>query len=506
VSGAPDAAGEVAAELRRRLAGLDLRLDRGNLRRYSRDQSPFRRAPAAALVARDAGEVAAAVEGAAELGVPVTPRAGGSGVAGGCLGEGLVIDTSELRGVEPAAAESVWCGAGETLDGVNAALAGAGREIGPDAISGRWARIGGLIATNACGSRSLAHGRFADALLEAEVVLADGGRAILSAGGGEPEAVSGRLAVARKGLAGLERWPRQPRQPGGYRLPQLAAGGGALALLPGSEGTLGVLTRARLRTVPTPDQRALTLVATAGLGEALTLAPELADSGASAVEMLDARLTAAARARGLEAIPPESGAALVVEHRGEGSARGAADAARAARGALACRPLAGSDAERAWTLRASALSLAGGGLEPLACFEDPAVPPRDAARFCSALLELLGRHRFEAIVYGHAGAGCLHVRPLADPREPCLADRLLGAAAAVCDLVGEWGGALTGEHGWGLSRSHLAPRALGPELYAGMEAVKRAFDPHRFLNPGVITSARDPRELFAPTPPPLRGA
>jgi len=489
---------ERLGELARELPGLDLRDDDETRERYARDCSPFRRRPLAVLAASDADEVAAAVGAARAAGIPVTARAGGSSVAGQCLGTGLVLDVCGLRGTEWADDGSVWCAAGEALDGLNGVLAERGRTIGPDAISGRWARVGGLVATNACGARSLLYGRFGDALLEAEVVLADGSRASLGAGT-VPDSLGTGLERALDGLPeALREWPRQPRTPGGYRLPELAERRDALSLVPGSEGTLCVLTRARLATAQLAERRSLTLAGYSSLRAALDAAPELAAGGASAVEVIDARLLEAARGEGLDALAPGTGAALLVERLDEAAALPAGDAA----GAQELVTLGEAEAKLAWELRGRSVELALRGSAPgliaPACFEDPAVPPQRAGPFCDALLELLAQFGLDAVVYGHAAAGCLHVRPLCDPSDPRLADRLLDATEAVCDLAGEWGGTLTGEHGWGLSRSHLAPRALGPDLYARCEAVKRAFDPDGVLNPGMIVGAHNPRALVDP--------
>lgn len=488
--GPADGIEALAAELE----GRGVRRDEETLARYSRDRSPFRLRPAAVLAPRRAEDVAAAVAAAAACGVPVTPRAGGSSVAGQCLGDGLVLDVAGLRGIEPAADGSAWCAAGETLDSVNAALAGHGRAIGPDAISSRWARVGGLVATNACGSRSLVHGRFADCLLEVESVLADGSLVTL-AGDDVPGQLAAGLAAARDGLhAELERWPSQPRSFGGYLLPALAASPGALPLVAGSEGTLCVITRARLATVELRAPATLEVSGFGSLRGALDAAPELAAAGASAVEVLDRRLVALARRAGLDALPAPSAAALVVEWPSPRRRR-----ERPPGSSAEPVTLDGADAALAWQLRGRAVELAGGpGMAPLSCFEDPATAPELVGRFCDALLGALERFGFELLVYGHAGAGCLHVRPLADPRDPSLAGRLLAATEVVCDLAREHGGALTGEHGWGLARSHLAPRALGPALYSRFEAVKRAFDPRGTLNPGLIVGGEDPRRHLRP--------
>ena len=439
---------------------VEIRRDPRTRERYARDRSPFRLLPEAVALPGSAVEVAACLES----GLPVTARAGGSSVAGQCLGAGLVLDTSGLGGVEVDGEGSCWAGAGVVLDDLNAVLAGSGRMLGPDTTSSRWARVGGLIGTNACGSRSLAFGRVADALLAAEVVRADGSLQVLERGGpGWPE-----LDRVRDGLGDeVDRvWPRQPRGFGGYALGDFARRGDPLSLVPGSEGTLCIVTRARLATVALPESRHVSRASFATLRQALDAAPACAATGASAVEVLDSHLTG-------------GDPVLLVEHLD-----------RAPRLPAPFELLSAADAESAWSTRRDALArLQAGGMTAVALFEDPAVAPERAGEFAHALLALLAGLGLDAVVYGHAAAGCLHVRPLVDPAAPGIEALLLRALDDVADLVASFGGAITGEHGWGLARSHLVERALGAALYDRCRAVKRAWDPEDVLNPGRVVGA-----------------
>jgi len=233
-----------------------------------------------------------------------------------------------------------------------------------------------------------------------------------------------------------------------------------------------VVTRARLAVVPRPASRVVSRAEFRSLRAALDVAPECAVAGASAVEVLDSHLTGGAPV-------------LLVEHLDDPDGP-----ARLPRG---FEPLSPSDGEAAWAMRREALKrLEAGGITAVALFEDPAVAPERAGAFCDELLALLRRFEFDAVVYAHAAAGCLHVRPLVRGDEPRLRARLLEALEEVADLVGSYDGAVTGEHGWGLARSWLAERALGPALYERCRAVKRAWDPDGILNPGRIVDADRP--------------
>jgi len=438
---------------------MELVSDAQTLALYARDASPFEVRPSAVARVGDTAEVAECMT----AGFPVTARAGGSSVAGQCLGSGLIVDTSDLGGVE-LDGDSVWAGAGVVLDSLNESLAASGVMIGPDVTSSQWACVGGLVGTNACGSRSLRFGRFGDALLEAEVVRADGSVSALSRSAPAwPELQAVLDGLGREVAAA---WPAQHRGFGGYALDAFAARGDPLSLVPGSEGTLCVVTRARLAVVPRPASRVVSRAEFGSLRAALDVAPSCAAAGASAVEVLDSHLTGGAPV-------------LLVEHLDDPDGP-----SRLPRGFSALSP---EDGEAAWAMRREALKrLESRGTTAVALFEDPAVAPERAGAFGDDLLALLERHGFDAVVYGHAAAGCLHVRPLVRGDEPKLAARLLAALDEVAGLTAAYDGAITGEHGWGLARSHLVARAMGAELYERCVAVKRAWDPEGVLNPGRI--------------------
>lgn len=475
---------------------IDIRIDAGSIERYSRDYSSFRIRPTAVVRVHSAEEATAAVRAAVESGLPVTARAGGSSVAGQCLGRGLIVDTSALESIE-IDGDSVSCGCGVNLDRLNQELARKGRMIGPDVTSSDLARIGGLLSTNACGARSARYGRFADILLEAEVVWADGSKGLLQPGESPDWLRPGFAAIDERLEAALDGWPDQHRSYGGYRLDAYQRSRDALSLLPGSEGTLCLITWARLKTEPLPQRREIVVFEYQSILDALGTVQEISMTGASAVELLDSHVLNAAREKGkADFIGTGAGAVLLAEYLDSEEPIKQALGPDLATNLLS---LDKSSLDAAWNLRKQALALTEDAYRvPIAFFEDPAVEPSRAREFCKSLLELMSHFGLDVVIYGHAAATCLHVRPLCDPADLELAAKLELAAPAVAELVREFGGAVTGEHGWGHSRSYLAPEALGSETYACFEEVKQAFDPEGVLNPGIIVGGAEPFTAFRP--------
>ena len=480
----------LVAELRRTAAG-EVRDDAATLELYAVDASLYRRRPAAALRAVDEADLDAAVAACRAHGVPLTMRGGGTSLAGQAVGPGLVVDCSALARaeVDPGAGEA-RVGPGVVLDDLNAAAGAYGLTFGPDVATASRATLGGMIANNSAGARSVVHGLTADHVLALEVTLADGSRATLRRGAPAPAALEGV-----RGLAAAARPPALVRRVSGYNLDALAGDAPEWPrLLCGSEGTLAVTRAAVVRLVERPAARGLALVPFPDVDAALEAVPALLEAGPSAIELMDRALLDPANrppaVRRLLGALADAPALLVVEHSGE---RGevAARLGRIAGG----RVLQGTAEQAAvWAVRRSGIARAlradGGGEgdpRPLPFIEDPAVPPERLAAFARAVRRILDGERVPAVWYGHASVGCLHIRPLMDLRRPGAVAALRRIAEAVADEVAAHGGSLSGEHGDGRLRSELLPRMYPPGTIAAFDSLKAALDPQRLLNPGILT-------------------
>jgi FAD/FMN-containing dehydrogenase/Fe-S oxidoreductase len=405
------------------------------------------------------------------------------------------------------------------LDRLNAAAAAHGLLFGPDVASASRATLGGMVSNNSAGARSIAYGLTADAVLELDVVLADGTRATLRRGGPVPPALE-----ALRPLAAAGRFPSLLRRVSGYNLDALAGEEPDWPrLFAGSEGTLALIRSALLRLVERPPARGLALLSYDSVQAALEATVGLLEDGPSAIELMDrALLDPANRAPGsaeavaLAGMADGAEALLLVEHSGPPEEI-AASLRRLPRARVLLDPAAQA---AVWSVRRSGIARALGADRvraassrdalPLPFIEDPAVPPERLPAFARGLRALLDEEDVPAVIYGHVSVGCLHVRPMIDLRQPGRLAGLRRIAEATADLVAANGGSLSGEHGDGRARSELLPRMYPPETIAAFAALKRALDPAGLLNPGVIVDAEPLdaglRPLAGPPPRPRRTA
>ena len=351
------------ARLRREAAG-EVRSDDASRELYSADASLYRRVPVASLRAAVPDDLDAAVAACREGGVPLTMRGAGTSLAGQAVGEGLVVDCSALASIaiDPGA-RTARVGPGVVLDDLNRAAAVHGLAFGPDVASGSRATLGGMIANNSAGARSIAYGLTAGHVLALEVTLADGTRATLRRGAPPPAA----LAAARP-LAAAARPPALLRRVSGYDLGALEGGDPDWPrLLCGSEGTLALVRAAEVALVPRPAARGLALRSFPSVDAALEAAVEALDHGPSAVELM-------ARS----AVNLDAPAQLLIEQSGEPGE--VAARLREVPGARVV--LDPAEQEAVWAVRRAGIGRAlrdgatgPGDPRPLAFIEDPAVPP-----------------------------------------------------------------------------------------------------------------------------------
>jgi FAD/FMN-containing dehydrogenase/Fe-S oxidoreductase len=499
----------------------EVRFDRVSRALYSTDASVYQIEPLGVVIPRSAEAVARAVTIAARHGVPITPRGGGTSQAGQSIGAGLVLDTSKylnrvieidpdrrLARVEP----------GVVLDDLNAVLRPHNLRFAPDVSSASRATVGGMMANNSSGARSVLYGKTIDHVREQRVVLADGslahfrplnGDALRQAQQGDSIAARAYRTVpelAQQHAAEIERrFPKVLRRVGGYNLDAFVDPARPVDLtrvIVGSEGTLGFIVEATIGLVPLPAQKTLLTIEFDRLLDALGATPLVLKHQPSAVEVMDDFILSHARehpaldAQRRSMIQRPGSSLLCVEfygdHRDELIARMEAVERELAGAGFTCRfrrVLDLPSQARIWSFREAALGLSTamkGDGKAISFVEDTAVAPEKLRDYIDRFIKIVAGHRTTAGVYAHASVGCLHVRPVVNLKTESGVRRFEAIANEVADLVLEYGGALSGEHGDGLVRGAFNEKMFGAELYQAFRTVKRTFDPNGVFNPGRI--------------------
>jgi len=531
-------AAELVEELRRRVEG-EVRFDRYSKVLYSTDASMYQIEPVGVVIPKHPGDVREVVALAARERLPVLPRGGGTSLSGQAVGEAIHLDFSKyMRRILDWNAEERWVRvqAGVIQDQLNAFLKPHGFGLGPDTSSASRVTLGGMIGNNSAGSHSILYGKTIDHVIELKVVLADGSEAVFApVASGElerrasSEGLEGRLyrEMLRIGRTYEEeirrRFPKLIRRVSGYNLDEFVANGDCYGagyssrpgpfnlsrIIVGSEGTLAVVTEAKLRIVPLPKFKGIGVINFRTLIEAVEAAPDLVSLAPAAVELMDKLvLDGARRAKGLAAsldfADPEAEGNVVVEFFGESESevRGRLEALAqlVSRRRIGYGHLYLTDPGRQqaiWNVRKEAMGLlmsVVGDHKPIAFVEDPAVPVEKYPDFLRGFQRILRDHDAVGGYYGHASVGCLHIRPLINLKDPAEVVKMRRIAEEVFELVVASGGSMSGEHGDGLARGKFNERLFGPVIYQAFLEVKRAFDPDNRMNPGKVVNCPEMTE------------
>ncbi|MDQ6664326.1 MAG: FAD-binding protein [Acidobacteriota bacterium] len=507
-------------ELEARIEG-EVRFDKISRALYSTDASIYQIEPRGVVIPKIRADIAHTLEICRRYRCPITMRGGGTSQAGQAIGEGVQIDTSKYYNrLLEVNAEERWVRVepGIVLDELNARLAPLGLRFAPDISTASRATIGGMMANNSSGARSVLYGKTIDHVLEQTVLLSNGSvahfrnievGAVPTDGSLEAACYSAVLRLASEHAGEVKhRFPKILRRVGGYNLDEFTSPSKPVnlaKLMAGSEGTLGIVLEAKLNLVLLPRAKAVMVIAFSDLLEALSSAPAILTHLPSAVEMMDrAILDSTRQNRALDAIrkkfiPGEPAATLCVEFHGD-RAEDLPPRLQALEQDLRGRKLGYAfvsetdpvSQAKIWSLREAALGLSTamrGDAKSISFVEDAAVHPDKLAAYIERLLAIVHRHETTAGIYAHASVGCLHVRPVINLKTEEGVAKFEAIAHEAADLVLEFGGALSGEHGDGLVRSPFMRQMFGPVLYEAFREIKRTFDPLGLLNPGKIVDA-----------------
>ena len=488
-------------------------IDAATRRAYSVDASIYRVDPEAVLVAENETDVVRALAFCRERGVPLTARTAWTNLTGNALGPGVVLDLSRMGRLLSVDKERREARAepGLVCAELERDLEPLGLMFAPDPSSGDVCRIGGMIANNSAGPRTVKYGAVKDNVSSLRVVLPDG-TTIEARSFALDEPEFRRLLAERSDVRTAFETVRDntplirsrrigvSKNSAGYNLFDLADGiaGGRFdlhKLFVGSEGTLGIVTEAALRLVPRPPRTATVLVFFRRLADIGPAVGKILSLRPSALEMLDGN-TLDLIGRERFDIPADARTMLLVDLDQEpieevarvldGIVRGYDLAAPAQ---MATDPEARALLWRARKAIYPTLHRYGSGKKPVNFVDDVVVSAERLPDLIEYLEEYFREMDVPVALYGHVGDGNAHINPLlnlADPADFQKMIRIYGEIHRI--VITKFGGSICGEHGDGRVRAEFLRDLYGPQVYDLFVRIKNAFDPGGFLNPGVKLS------------------
>src|SRR5213592_175651 len=415
---------------------------------YSEGAGIYRIVPAGVAIPRGVEDLQQMVRWAAETGTPLVARGGGSGMAGGSVGRGVIVDLSQgFAWTKPSwERRRIWVGASVTWAQVNGAARPFGLRLPPDPASGAFATSGGLVATNAAGPRSVRCGSVRQWVEALEAVGDDGATRRVERG------VHGtarwHLEPAAAELV-RQRFPRTRKNSAGYALDRFADSAAELDLLVGSEGTLAFVTAVEWRLEPIPVDAAGVALGFRSPEQLADAVPYLVALNPSAVELLDRTLLDLVRDGDRGTTLPEGLDGLLLdefERETSPAARGAVgDAVRGLRAVTAHVETAVDRRrlERLWAVRrlaSPALARLPETRRSLQVVEDGCVPLERLGDYVAGIQAAAMRHEIPIAVFGHAGDGHVHVNTLPDLTRAGWSDALAALYRDAAELLLDLGG------------------------------------------------------------------
>ena len=502
----------------------DLYFDRFTRGRYATDASQYQAFPLAVLVPRSVDDIRAAVELCRTAGVSILSRGGGSSQCGQTVNRSLVIDYSKylnrLKSVDVAGSSCV-VEPGIVLDELNAMLREHGLWFPVDVSTASRATLGGMAGNNSAGSRSIKYGMMRDNVGSIRALLADGSEHVFtkipaSIEAANNELVEKLLLLGKREAHEIEKsFPDVLRRVGGYNIDALVPGNQLInlsELLVGSEGTLSIFHEITLTLSPVPKNKVLGICHFPTFYAAMDAAQHLVKLNPTAVELIDRTMIELSRDIPLfqpivaQFVRGNPDALLLVEF--------AEDEQQENLSRLGQLTELMADLGHFWAenghqrgsvieavdnqFQKSILEVRKSGLnimmsmkearKPISFVEDCAVRLEDLADYTSRLTDIFTKHNTTGTWYAHASVGCLHVRPVLNLKQDEDATTMRAIAEETFDMVMEYKGSHSGEHGDGIVRSEFHEKLFGSRMIENFQEVKQLFDPHNLFNPGKIVN------------------
>lgn len=495
---------------------------------YATDASVYRELPLGVAIPRDSDDVIQIVKYCYQHKIPIIPRAGGTSLAGQCVGIGLVVDVSKYMNKVvsiDAAAKTVTVQPGIIRDELNQILKPYNLMVGPNTSTANRATIGGMVGNNSCGSTSIVFGNTRDHVKSLKTVLSDGSLVDFGALTRDELREKSRLESIEgdiyRYISNLisdvelkkeidNQYPKSSikRRNTGYAIDELISVEetetiNVCSLLCGSEGTLAFTTEITIGLVDCPPKyEVLTAIHFSSVDASLRATPSIMKHLPFACELMDKTILDCTKGQRMYEpdrffLEGDPEAVMLVSFRGETVASAQAEIDRLILSLQSenhgySYPIITEKIDRVWNLRKAGLGLLAnlpGDRKAVACIEDTAVAIEDLSAYIREFTEIMDRYGQKSVYYAHAGAGEIHLRPILDLKSEKDKQLFHDISLASARLVKKYKGSLSGEHGDGRVRAPFIKEMYGERIYSEFQKLKSVWDPHQILNPGKIVDA-----------------
>jgi len=508
---------KIAKEIQGQVKGKVL-FDEFSRGRYSTDSSLYQIKPVGAVLPVDTNDVLQIMEYSQKHHIPLLARGGGSSQCGQTVGESIVLDYSKHQNkiLEFNKEEkTVWVEPGIVLDQLNAYLKPYGLWYPVDVSTSSRATIGGMTGNNSCGSRSLYYGNMVNNVLAVEAILDDGTihtfedinknyLEITNDQNRQYQIIKKFLDIKEKTKEEIDlHFPITQRRVGGYNIDLINPNGfNTSNILVGSEGTLSLFKKIKLKLWEIPKQKVLGVCFFQKFNEAMALTKEMVKLKPTTVELLDKNLIDLAKAIPLYAgeinkyIKGDPEAVLMVEFIDDDlnlARQKLKDLESLVKTDNVNNHFAAhenlQDQKAIFEIRKAGLNILmsmKGDKKAVAFIEDCAVTLEHLDDYTSKLKEFFKKYNTSGMFYAHASVGTLHVRPVLNMKTEEDVKNMKSIAEEAFALVKQYKGSHSGEHGDGIVRSEFHEMMFGKKIVSAFEEIKDTFDPKGLLNPGKI--------------------
>ena len=429
--------------------------------------------------------------------IPITPRGAATGLLGQCLSDGVILDfTKHMNRITEIEENYVVVQPGLVKGVLDKELSKKAKFFPPDPASGNYCTIGGMIANNSSGAHALGYGNTIDFLQEVNVVYSDGSTGFASY---KKNKFDGRMSKLLKILSPSidliqEKYPKVTKNSCGYRLDAVINSQrfSPQKVFAASEGTLGLVTSARLKILDIPLFQYLLVLSFENLLSAVSAVPIILEFRPVALEMLDHTAFSSITSATAQ-YSNYTGCLLFLEFAGD-NLNSVERKVRFCKNKLLDRcnilEVASDEVSRTkiWAARKNALNyvlkLTVGSRKAIGLIEDTVINPNLLSYYTRYLLQMYLNYRMDYVIYGHVGNGNLHTRPFVDTNGKNQVELMKHIATQVFKTVITLGGTITGEHGDGLARAKYIQSVYGKEIFSMFKIIKKLFDPTYIMNPG----------------------